>query len=112
MEQITLIGNVGRDPQFRTSSNGKEYMMFSLACSVGERTQWYGVAAPPLQKIAPYIVKGKQLMVQGRPSYSVYNGQVDVLVYADRIELLGGKKEAEDLITEEDAQKVYENQEV
>lgn len=98
MEQITLIGNVGREPIFRTRTDGKEYMMFSLACNTGDKARWYSVVAPPLKKVAEYITKGKQLLVQGRPTYSIYGNEVDVLVYADRVELLGGKQTGPDLL--------------
>lgn len=98
MEQITIIGNVGREPIFRTRTDGKEYMMFSMACNTGEKCRWYSVVAPPLKKVAEYITKGKQVLVQGRPTYSIFKDEVDVLVYADRVELLGGKTDAPDLL--------------
>lgn len=98
MEQITIIGNVGREPMFRTRTDGKEYMMFSMCCNSGEHSRWYSVVAPPLKKVAEYITKGKQVLVQGRPTYSIFKEEVDVLVYADRVELLGGKDSTKDML--------------
>jgi len=31
LNQVTLIGNVGRDPEFRYTNDGKEIAVFSLA---------------------------------------------------------------------------------
>ena len=106
MEQLTIIGNVGRAPMFRTRTDGKEYMMFSVACNQGDRTTWYSVVAPPLHKIVEYITPGKLVMCQGRPAYSIYNNNVDVLLYTDRVELLGGKTAAPDVITDEEAARI------
>lgn len=89
MKQIMIIGNVGKEPTTRTLSDGKEYLIFSVAVSTRNGAEWYGVCAPNLQKVAPYLTKGRMVFVQGQPKFSVYRETVDIIIYADSVQLCG-----------------------
>ena len=80
--KITLVGNLGRDPETRYTPNGTMNVRFTMAVSrrfndqsgqQQERTNWYSVTAwgrlaEPLDRLAQsgYLAKGKQVYVDGR----------------------------------------------
>lgn len=90
MKQIQIIGNIGREPQLVTRTNGKDYLTFSVAVTIPNGTEWYGVCAPNLEKIRPYLTKGRMVFIQGTPRFSVYKEMVDVTIFADSVQLCGG----------------------
>ena len=78
INKVILIGNVGRDPEVRTTQDGKEIVNFPFATSetwkdktTGERkekTEWHKIVifAPALVSIAKnYIFKGSKLYLEG-----------------------------------------------
>lgn len=93
MTQLTIIGNLGSDAQTRTLANGKQLMTFNVAVSTKNSTVWYSVASNLIEGVLPYLTKGRQVYVQGRPEFKVYNGTPDISVYADHIELVGRGEE-------------------
>lgn len=90
MKQMQIIGNIGRDPQLVTRTNGKDYLTFSVAVTIPNGTEWYGVCAPNLEKIRPYLTKGRMVFIQGTPRFSIYKDSVDVTIFADSVQLCGG----------------------
>jgi single-strand DNA-binding protein len=75
-QQITIIGNLGRDPEMRYTPSGQSVTTFSVAASrqwVGqdgqrqEKTVWFRVTA--WQKLAElasqYLTKGSKVLVVG-----------------------------------------------
>lgn len=78
VNKVSLLGNVGKDPEIRTSQSGTQVATFSLATQrkVKENvtTQWhncvvFGKLAEIVQK---YVVKGSKLYVDGTIDYSQY----------------------------------------
>jgi single-strand DNA-binding protein len=78
LNKVILIGNVGKDPEIRTTQDGREVASFSLATSEvwkdkssgerRERTEWHRIIifAPPLVNIVKnYIHKGSKLYLEG-----------------------------------------------
>jgi len=72
-QQITIIGNLGRDPVSKQSQSGKQYANISVAVSrnLGQgqkETTWFSVTA--WEKLGQYMVnyaqKGSMVMVTGR----------------------------------------------
>lgn len=77
VNKVILIGNLGKDPEVRSSSGGTAITSFSLATNEvrsnkdGQRevrTEWHRVVA--FGKLAEicgqYLTKGKQVYVEGR----------------------------------------------
>lgn len=77
LNQVTLMGNLTRDPELRTTPNGQSVVSFSLALnrsykdSSGEWQEatdyvdivaWAGLA----ERVAQYLNKGRRCLVQGR----------------------------------------------
>ena len=72
-QQITIIGNLGKDPVSKQSNNGKQYAQVSLATSrsLGQgqkETTWWTVTAweKSGQYLCSYAQKGSLVMVTGR----------------------------------------------
>jgi single-strand DNA-binding protein len=77
LNQIQLIGNLGKDPELRYTPNGKPQAKFSVAVSrswttpEGERkeeTTWFSCIAweRTAEYAMKYLAKGKKVFVQGR----------------------------------------------
>ena len=85
LNQVILIGNIGKDAEIRTLDNGVKVASFSLATSEGgyttkegkevpEKTQWHNVVAwRNLASLAEKVAKkGEKLTVIGSISYREY----------------------------------------
>ncbi len=80
LNKVQLLGNVGRDPEFKTfGSGGGRLATFSLATSDSgrnketgesfERTEWHRVVTfeePLIRVIEQYVRKGSKLYIEGR----------------------------------------------
>jgi single-strand DNA-binding protein len=76
-QKLTIVGNLGRDPEMRYTSDGTPVTNFSVATnrrwtnqdgSQGEETIWFRVSA--WRRLAEvcneYLEKGRQVLVEGR----------------------------------------------
>nr|DAQ77406.1 MAG TPA: Single strand binding protein [Caudoviricetes sp.] len=85
MEELTLTGNLGADPELRATRSGKSVANFSLAVAAGrdakgERiTHWYDCEA--WEKTADvaqqYLRKGSKVLVRGVPRAEAYLSKQD-----------------------------------
>jgi single-strand DNA-binding protein len=79
LNKVTLIGNLGNDPEIRATKDGKEIANFSLATSeswkdkmTGERkdkTEWHRVVVfneGLVSVIKSYVKKGSKLYIEGQ----------------------------------------------
>jgi single-strand DNA-binding protein len=75
--KITLIGNLGRDPEMRYTPSGQAVSNFSMATTekwtgqdgqLQERTIWWRVSAfgKQAETINQYLKKGSKVYVEGR----------------------------------------------
>lgn len=115
VNQVTLIGNLGKDPILRQTASGKSVASFRIATGQGDYTQWHSIVAweRTAENVAQYLAKGSQVYVQGRlqtRNYEDNNGITRYVteVVATQIQFLGRpKSKAEEsaeapLPTEED----------
>ena len=85
INQVLLIGNIGKDPEVRTLDGGMKVATFSLATSTGgykkqdgtdvpEKTQWHNIVCwRSLADICEkYVHKGDRLTVFGQIQYREY----------------------------------------
>ena len=88
MQKITLIGNLGRDPETRRTPKGNKVINFSLAarCSK-DSSQWYDITIwedkiPQFEKMLGYLKKGSNICVIGElgmaEAYSAKDGSLKV----------------------------------
>lgn len=77
VNKVTLIGNVGRDPEVKVSKNGDSIATFSLATTYSYRpqggdrvdnTEWHRIVAwrNLADQASKYITKGRKIYVEGR----------------------------------------------
>lgn len=103
---VILIGNLGRDAELRYTPAGAAVAKFSVATTEvwndkagqrQERTEWHSVDlwGKTAESLAEYLVKGKQVYVQGRLQTEKWtdkdgNERKATKVRGDRVVLLGG----------------------
>ena len=114
--RITLVGNLGRDPETRYTPNGRMNVRFTMAVSrrftdqagqQQERTNWYtvtawGTLAESMDRLAQSgaLAKGRQVFVEGRFETHEYQDQqgqtrTSLDVTANEFQLLGPRTDAE-----------------
>jgi single-strand DNA-binding protein len=105
MNQVILLGNIGRDPEFRPLNSGNSVLSFSLATSSSrktkegewkEETEWHSIKVWGARAagLAKFLEKGRQVMIKGRIKTSQYEKdgvtryRVDIM--ADDVIVCGG----------------------
>lgn len=112
---VTLLGNVGQDPDIRTTANGAKVASLSLATSRSwtdgngakqEKTEWHKLTIWGTSKsdglagvVEQYVTKGARLYVQGRIEYRQYEKDgakrtTTEIVVSDLVLLGSGQKAA------------------
>ncbi len=108
LNKAILIGNLGSDPEIRTTGSGAKVAQFSVATSrkwtnnageQQEKTEWHRIVA--WSKLADvverYVKKGQQVYVEGEIQYRSYEDKDGVTKYATEINarelmMLGGRE--------------------
>ena len=120
-EQISLIGNLGGNPEMRYTPSGKPVTNFSIAVNTrwttsdgtpGERVTWYQIACwGRLADVTnQYLAKGRKVMVIGSrieaDAYIDREGlpQATLKVTADSVKFLDSSGEAKPLSEAEPAE--------
>lgn len=96
--RVTLIGNLGQDPEVKTIESGKKVVHFTLATKEGfknaegqrvNETTWHNIIAwNGLADIAgKYLKKGNEVAVEGRIVYRTYEDKKGVTKYITEIVL-------------------------
>lgn len=118
MNQITITGNLGKDPQLRYTPTGRKVTNFSVAVdrtwknANGEKQEevtWFNVEAwNGLGDVCgQYLCKGRRVLVSGRLSIRPYldqegNSRQWVTIVAGNVEFLDGPRtEQEEQIDDE-----------
>lgn len=91
----TFIGNLGKDAETVTGSNGRELTKLTLGVDQGKNkgTVWVDVLMPHNPNLMPYLCKGQQLLVQGRCDVNMSRGYLNVNCFADQTQLLGSRRD-------------------
>lgn len=112
LNKVLLIGNLGRDPELRSTPSGQQVATFSLATSrrwkdkggdKQEQTEWHNVVCwGRLAEIAGrYLTKGKQIYVEGRIQTRSWDDKTSgekkyrTEIIADNFQMLGGRGEGD-----------------
>lgn len=94
-QKITLVGNLGKDPEMKTIGNDAMVCKFSVACNEkwkgGEHTEWFsvdvfGAQAEPCLK---YLAKGRKVLVEGTLRTNEKDGKRYTSLRASRVVFLG-----------------------
>ncbi|HUI31328.1 MAG TPA: single-stranded DNA-binding protein [Candidatus Acidoferrales bacterium] len=109
VNKVTLIGNLGKDPELRYAPSGSAVASFSLATSEQwkdqegnpqERTSWHNIIVwGKLAEIAAeYLKKGHKVYVEGRVQYRDYetkdgNKRYVTEIVVNDLVMLGGQRQ-------------------
>ena len=109
VNQVILIGRLGRDPEVRYLPNGEAVANFGLATSENwkdrngekqERTEWHNIVMyRKLAEIAgQYLKKGAQVYITGRIQSRKYTGKDGIErtayeIIAGEMKMLGSKQD-------------------
>ena len=121
MNKLTIIGNLTRDPELRTTKGGQEVCSFTVAVNrrkTGNQnpeadyfrvTAWEGLAKICKQ----YLAKGRKVAVVGSVSLNMYqkqdgSGGASLEVTASDVEFLSAKGESQGEPVKKDEQTGYE----
>lgn len=95
INQVTLLGRVGKDPEIRYTTSNKAVAMFSIATNeLGkDATTWHNVKAWEKQAelCEQYVKKGDLLFVQGRIEYSEKDGKYYTAIVIQNMKFLSSK---------------------
>lgn len=102
INRITLIGNVGQDPDFKYFESGAMSAKFTLAVKrydtkkKEETTDWFIIKT--FCKLSEHISKGKRVAVDGKlqtDTWTTEDGEnrKSVYVFADNLQILTPKEE-------------------
>lgn len=96
LNKVSLIGNVGKDPELRYTSTGVAVANFTLATNeqwkdgdgnMQERTEWHTIVAwKRLAEICgEYLKKGKKVYIEGRLQYRNYDDKNGIKRYVTEV---------------------------
>ncbi len=108
VNKVTLIGNLGNDPEVRYSGNGNAVANVSLATAESwrdkdsgeqqERTEWHRVVffGRLAEIVSEYLHKGSQVYVEGRLQTNKWqdkegNDRYTTQIVANEMQMLGGR---------------------
>lgn len=104
VNKVVLLGYIGADADTRSTSNGVARTTFSLVTNrywkdadgqAHEEADWHNIVLWRAENLAPYLVKGKQVYVEGRLTTRSWedqdgNRRYTTEVIAEEVILLGG----------------------
>jgi single-strand DNA-binding protein len=106
VNKVTLLGHLGKDAETKFTPSGVARSTFSIATSRRwkdqqsgewkEETDWHNIVLWRSENLANYLLKGKQVYIEGRlqtRNYEDKDGQKRYMteVVADDLILLGGR---------------------
>ena len=109
VNKVILIGNLGRDAETKFTPSGTSVTNFSLATTRRwkdqtsgewkEQTDWHRVKYWRAENVANYLLKGKQVYVEGRLETRSYDDKDGKKVYTtevvcEHLVLLGSRQDS------------------
>ena len=107
VNKVTLIGNLGRDPEMRYLPSGEAVASFSVATTEQwkdksggkqERTDWHRIEfiGRTAEVCGDYLKKGAPVYIEGRIQYDKWTDKEGVektmtKIRGDRMQMLGGR---------------------
>jgi single-strand DNA-binding protein len=107
VNKVTLIGNLGKDPEMRYLPSGEAVATFSLATTEQwkdksggkqERTDWHRIEfiGRTAEVCGEYLKKGASVYVEGRIQYDKWTDKEGIektmtKIRGDRMQMLGGR---------------------
>jgi len=111
VSKTILVGTLGKNPEIKTTSNGKMVANFSLATSKKwknangekqEKTSWHNITCfDGLAKLCDYIEKGSKIYLEGELDYQEWydketsQKKYRTIINANAIDIIKGKPKDE-----------------
>lgn len=102
LNKVTLIGNLGKDPEIRTTQDGREIASFSIATSETwkdkntkekkEKTEWHNIVVfnkGMVSVVKEYLKKGMKVYIEGALCTSKWEDDKGNVRYKTEIFLQG-----------------------
>lgn len=120
MQEITILGRVGKTPDIKTFDNGGQVATFTMAdtqkgytkkdgTKVPDKTEWFNISVGGglVSVVERFVNKGDQLFVKGKQSTREYTDKSGekksfVEIKVDYLELVGGRKSEDSNSSQED----------
>ena len=112
LNKLTLIGNVGADPEVRTTTSGKKLVKFSVATNhrwtdsdgqPQERTDWHRLTCwgKLADVVEEFVSTGDRVYVEGQVQYGSYDRDDGVSIptveiHVRELLMLGDSRDADD----------------
>jgi single-strand DNA-binding protein len=108
VNKVILVGNLGKDAETKFTTSGTSVTNFSLATARRwkdqasgewkEKTDWHRIVYWRAENVANYLLKGKQVYVEGRLETRTYDDKDGKKVYTtevvcEHLVLLGGRQD-------------------
>ena len=110
VNKVFLLGNVGKDPEFRTTPGGMNVASFSLATADRakdtegnwtDRTEWHNLVAfqRTAEIVRDYVKKGSQIFIEGKLQTRSWDDKTSgekkyrTEILVNELTLLGGRGE-------------------
>jgi single-strand DNA-binding protein len=104
LNQIVLVGRVGRDPEIRYFESGSSMATFSLAInrpSKNKETDWFDIKlwGKQAEIAGEYVRKGSLIGIEGQLDFDSWNDkntgelQIKPVVLANNLRLIGSKSD-------------------
>lgn len=89
INKVILVGNLGKDPEVKTTKDGQKMVKFSLATGESwkdkegnkkERTEWHNVVVfcDVISEIASHLKKGSPVYIEGRLQNRKWNNDNNI----------------------------------
>lgn len=97
MQSITIAGRIARDAELRHTQGGESVCSFTVAVDQRQgrdkTTNWFRVSlwGKRGEALAPYLLKGASVTVQGEFALGDYEGKPQLNIRANEIALQGGR---------------------
>lgn len=121
LNKVTLLGNLGKDPETYTFSSGSKKVSFSIATTSGyknkenqwiEETEWHNISVfGRLAEIAEkYLRKGSKIYLEGRcrtrswedsSGVKKYRTEIEVRDRSGKMVFVGGRADQAAVVTQE-----------
>lgn len=133
VNKVILVGNIGRDPEIRSTQNGKEIANLTVATSERwrdkntgeqkEQTEWHRVAVftPGLVDVCKkYLKKGAKVYVEGslqtrewtdKEGTKRYQTEVVLQAFNGTLTMLDGKQPRDPRLEDDEADRELESRE-
>ena len=108
INKVTLIGNLGRDPEVRTTGAGMAIGNLRLATTERakdregnwtDHTEWHTVVCfgRSAENVAKYLTKGRQVYIEGKPRTREWQDKegakrISTEIVADDVRFIGGRE--------------------